>query len=336
MIEPLQGFAKTKDVSVIMPTNLDLRLDLAKHCLSFLYLNGHQGDTVVGIWGGHDKIPAFQAFCAALSPKIKLIQQDGAVRFTARVQEMASLTTGNYIIQSGDDDFLVPPTLESLVRVLETDPSVCGVQGRMLTVFFEKDHLGFGTLPIWAAPEPDVLKRFAEHCRHTGMLFYAMLRRADFLERCIWIDETMANTKNHVWFDGMAEFFTVIRGRFVIVEQIYLLRGKNPTNTSRVFRKEASDANFPFFLLSENFSPTYKFYESQVIRLLAGAGVDVEDPETRRIILTGMLDAIRGGVYGRPDPPTPEDVHLKAILTQTPTHPLVTSMATMLLRSKVA
>ena len=328
--------AKTEDVSVIIPSNLDLRLDWVKYCLNFLYLHGHQGETIVGVWGGHDKIDAFQSFCAQLSSKISVIPQDGAVRFTARALELAEQTSGKYIVQTGDDDFLLPAAFESLVNVLEQDSSVFCVQGRMLRIEIDSYPVfPIGTLPLWPAPEPDLLTRYAQYCKHTGMLFHAMFRRADFIERYKWMDETMAHTKNHVWFDTMGEFFSFIKGRFVIVEEIYLLRGKHSANTSRVFRKDFSDETFPFFLLSADFSPTYKFFESQVFRLFSSLGVDVTEPDTRKIVLTGIFDALRGGIFGRPDTRSQEDLNLRAIITQKPQHPAMTRVLSMVVAAKI-
>jgi hypothetical protein len=337
MSDSLPEYPKTRDVSVIIPSNLDLRLDRLKHSLNFLYRNGHQGEAIVGIWGGHDKIDALQSFCAALSANIRIISQDADLRFTARVQEMADLTRGKYIVQTGDDDFLLPPTAQSLVNVLEQDPSVFAAQGRILTITLDEDPVfGLGTLPLWPAPEQDLLTRFARYCKHTGMTFHAMFRRADFIERYKWMDETMEKTKSHVWFDAMGEYFSIIKGRFVIVEEIFMLRGKHAANTSRIFRRDLADQAFPFFLLSEDFTPTYKVLEGQVLRLFASVGVDVMEPKTRKIILTGLLDGLQGGIYGRTDSPSPEDARLKAILKQDPPHPVLTSVLTMVVGTKVA
>lgn len=336
MTESVPGLDKTRDVSVIIPSNLDLRFDLVKHCLNCLYRNGHQGEAVVGVWGGHDKIAALQSFCTSLSSKIRVISQDEAIRFTARIQELAAQTSGKYIVKTGDDDFLMPPTLESLVSVVEQDPGVFCVQGRMLTIAFDEDPVfRFSMLPLWSAPEPDRLARYAEYCKHTGMLFHAMFRRADFIKRYTWMDETMAHTKNHVWFDARGELFTIVRGRFVIVEESFLLRGKHPANTSRIFRRDFSDETLPFFLLSANFTPTYKFFESQVFRLFASVGVDVAKPEARRIVLTCLLKVLQGGVFGRTDAMSQGDVRPRAILDQRPLHPVLTSVLTMLVETKV-
>jgi hypothetical protein len=100
-----------------------------------LYRYGFQGEVLVGVWTGHDKIDALLSFCLSLSFNIRVIAQDGADRFTARILALAEQATGKYVLQSGDDDFLVPAPLAMLARTLDSDTIIFSVQGRTLMLY---------------------------------------------------------------------------------------------------------------------------------------------------------------------------------------------------------
>ena len=329
----LPTLAKTRDVSVIIPTSLDTRLEWLKRRLNFLYQYGFQGQTLVGVWSGHAKAEELLAFCARLSPNIRVILQDGAIRFTARVLALSEHVTSKYIVQIGDDDFLLPDALEKLVGVLEHDARVVCAQGRTISINSDLSvPLQIRQLQMWPAPETDILNRFAQYCMHPGQVFHAMFRRADFIERYHWMDEAWANTDNHVWYEVIGEFFALVKGRFLIVDEIFIIRGKDANNTSRIMRANAGQ--FPLFLLSETFSPTYKFFEGQVFRLFASSGLDVNAPETRSTILTGILSIIGAAAFNRRGPPPAEEVRLLEVLRQQPTHPTVDRLLRMILDSQ--
>jgi len=326
---------RTKAISVIIPTNLDARLEWLKHRLNILYLHGFRGETIVGVWAGHQKLEVLRSFCAELSPKINVISQDGALRATDRVLAMTTLISGKYVVQIGDDDFLLPDALENIAGVLDQDASIFCAQGR--TLFINSDlamPLSISPLPMWPALEPDVMDRYTRYLTRPGQLFCAMFRRADFIERYHWMEEAMAHTDNHVWFEAIGEFFPIIKGRVHILDEIFIVRGKDPKNTSRVVRAEGGQ--FPFFLLSDSFSTTYKFFEGQVFRLFASLGIDVEAPENRKVILTGLLNGIGAAAFGRRSPPPPEETQLLEMLQQRPVHPTLNRILEMIMSTRPA
>ncbi len=317
--------SKIRGVSVTIPTNLDERLDWLKHRLNFLYKCGHEGEVVVGVWGGHDKLALLRAFCDGLSPNIKIIVQDGAERFTARFLELAQASCGKYILQIGDDDFLLPASFRALSELLEKDASVYCAQGRTFLIDPESQGPNYklGTLPLWAAPEHDLLTRYARYFEHPGILFHAMLRRADFIERMTAMDEIMEHTKNPVWWEVLGEFFAVIKGRFVILDEVFMLRGFHAESHSLKFKSDKAEEMFPRLLQSEKFTATYKVFEDRIFKLFASRGVDVTAYETREIILAGILGYIGASAFRVKWPHSPEEENLKMVVRQMPMHPVV-------------
>ncbi len=324
----------TRDITVIIPTNLDTRLEWLKHRINFLYRHGFQGKTIIGVWAGHNKIDVLVSFCLSLSPNIRVISQDGAVRFTERVLAMANQLRGKYVVQIGDDDFLLPSALENIAIFLDQNADIFCAQGRTISINSDlKFPLAIQPLQMWPALENDVLSRYAKYCTHPGQMFHAMFRRADFLARYHWMDEAWAHTDNHVWYEAIGEFFAFIKGRFFILDEIFIVRGKDTKNTSRVMRANAGQ--FPFFILSDTFSPTYKVFEGQVFRLLASMGIEVDKPEIRTVILTGILNVIGAAAFGLRGPPPSEEVQLGEILRQRPTHPMLARILEMILDTQL-
>ncbi len=329
------SLTNTQAVTVIIPSNLDTRMDWLKHRLIFLYRHGFQGEVLLGIWSGHGKVEALLSFCRPLSANIRVVLQDGAVRFTERILALAEQAAGQYVIQTGDDDFLIPDALDKLVVLLAQDASIACAQGRTLSINSDVNlPLQIYPFPVWPALETDTLSRYAKYCVRPGQLFHAMFRRADFIDRYRWMDEAMAKTKNEVWFESIGEFYGVIKGRFFILDEIFILRGKDPTNASRAVRADARQ--FPLFLLAEDFSPTYKFFEGQLFRLLATVGVNPDDPVVQQTVQAGMLNILGAAVYGRREPPPPEETKLLAMLQQQPLHPTLERIIRMVFETKVA
>jgi len=288
-----------------------------------LYRYGFQGEVLVGVWTGHDKIDALLSFCLSLSFNIRVIAQDGADRFTARILALAEQATGKYVLQSGDDDFLVPAPLATLARTLDSDTSIFSVQGRTLMLDLDLVHPDYRvyTFPQWSAPETDLLTRYANYLKHPGQMFHAMLRTADFIARCRLVDETRKHTKNEIWFEWMAELFTLIKGRFVVVDEIYMLRGKHVANTSHLLLAAADTRMLPHLLFSDTFTPTYKFFECQIFRVFSACGrfVAAGQPPYH---LARFLDYMGALLFKRRGPPAPEELALAALLTQSPPHPM--------------
>ena len=290
-------------ISVLIPSNLSERLDSLRSALRFLYDNGFTGEIIVGVWGGYDHIGAVMREFRG----VRFIRQDGADLFTTRALELAWATTGDHLIQIGDDDYLVPDALTKMAALL-TDPTVFSCQGRTLQIFTGGD-MRLMMFPQWPADEADTLTRYANYLQHTGQMFHAMMRRSDFIAKLRYMDAAMRATNNHVWFEIIGEFYTLIKGRFCIIEDVFILRGKHAKNTSRELLRDEHMSMFPFHLLSDEFTTHYKFFEAQVMELFASVGVD---PVANRIpILSGILHCIGSVIYGLRGPPSREEQYLR-------------------------
>ncbi len=322
-------------VSVLIPTNLNERLAWLKHRLNFLYKLGHAGETMIGVWAGHEKIDDLRSFCAALSPHIVILSQDGEQRFTTRLGVLAAQATGAYVVTQGDDDFLLPASFPACIKLLE-DPSVSCAQGRLIVINADLAMpIGLGPYPTWQAPEHDVLTRFSTFMRHFGSTFHAMYRRPQFIERAAVMDDVMQRTHNLVFFEYVGEIFSVIKGRFVVSEEISLVKGLHDKNTSTVFRTSLSTKMAPHLVLSDHFTSDYKVLESWVFHLLESMGVAVSEDIIRKQVLDGMVDYLGWLLFKRRDMIEAAEVEIDKRLRQSPPPPLINTLVGLIDATRV-
>jgi hypothetical protein len=316
-------------VSILILSNLNDRLEWLRHRLNFLYKIGHQGETLVGIWGGHDKLDDLRAFAAALSPLITILAQDGARLPTVRLVELAERATGDYIITQGDDDFLLPMAFPACIALL-ADPGVFCAQGRVLGIDAAVTlPIGVGGFPTWQAPEAEVLPRFCAFTRHIGTTYHAMYRRPQFIARAKAMDDVMQRTHNRVFFESMGEFFSVISGRFVVCNQIYFVKGFHHEHTSALWRASQSERMSPYLVLSD-----YKILEGWVFRLLEDQGVDLSVDATRKQVMDAMLDYLGWVMFKRRDMIEPAETDIKNWLRQSPTPPEIQTLVNVIASTK--
>lgn len=285
------------DVSILIPSNLDQREAWLKHALRFLARGGHTGEILVGIWGGHAKIPALtEAVRAIAGPRIRIISQDGARRFTDRIFELAREATSPFIIAQGDDDFLVPAAFAQPVALLRKDLGVACAQGRIIQITLgDKLTLPFTVtgFPMWNAPETDVVARFGLMMKHYTFLWHAVFRRAQFIERAKMMDDVAAATHDEVFWERIGDMYGVIKGRVVIFEELYMVRGEHPQNAMGRTNRILNFRGGALLPLSPHFTPSYKFFEARVLAMFTEAGVDVSDELTLHKILTGMMNFLK-------------------------------------------
>ncbi len=313
------------NVSVLIPSHLGQRFDWLKHRLNFLYKLGYTDEVVVGVWGGQDRIEDLRNFCRILSPNIRVVSQDGATRFTTRMVELAQLASGEYAVAQGDDDFIIPGAVNNAASLLARDPSVCCAQGRFILLDPTSSYPSYriNYFPLWQALEEEALPRFSSYMKHFGTTFHGVYRRPQFIERMTWMDETKANTRDEVLFEYMGEMYTVIKGKFAILDEIFFVKGMHEDNTSKTLRANLSHKMPPYMILSPDFSSSYKFFEGQVFRLLESVGVDVGNPDNRKQIMDGLVDFVGFMIYKRRDRYDPQEAMMRQMVSEVPVHPAV-------------
>jgi glycosyltransferase domain-containing protein len=282
-------------VCIIIFSNLDQRRDWLIHRLSYLALSGFEGQVLVGVWGGHDKIPIVERVWGQTPRRcqVSIVAQNTAAPFFERMVDLAERSQSDFLVMQGDDDFIVPAALVRPLEKLRCDPTVVAAQGRCVTVNLDGGlhrKSRFMPFPVWEAVEENVIDRYANLMKHYSFTWHALYRKHQFIERARYMMYMQDHAKNFIFSEAIGDLYSVIKGKIFIFNELFLVRGEHQNNASKTLRSGINFTMPPYLLLSPAFSETYKCFEGKCIELFESMGVNAADEDTRRRILDGMLD----------------------------------------------
>jgi glycosyltransferase domain-containing protein len=304
-------------VSIIILSNLDDRRDWLVHRLLYLDQTGFDGEVVVGVWGGHDQIPFVQKKCQDLIQRcrISIFPQDGSLLAPRRIVDLAGKCQEDFVVMQGDDDFIVPSALVKPVERLRRDPTVIGAQGRCITLMLHDGitpNMQFLQFPVWEALEDDVVERYCALMKHYSFTWHAVYRRPQFIERMRYMIDMLDNANDFIFFESIGDLYSVIKGKLVVFNELFLIRGEHQQNGSKTLRAGINFEMPPYLLLSPHFSQTYKYFEGKCIELFQSMGVNTSEEATMRRILDGMMDFMGRLFYKRRDRMDPAELTFQA------------------------
>ena len=308
-----------------MPANLDQRFGWVRHAVRFLYLLGHQGETIIGVWKGQESIPALDAFCRQVSPHIRIVRQDGEARNTKRLLDLAEMSHGEYLVTQGDDDLLFPSGLHYARELLRNDLAIACTQGRFIQLHLDRpqrpgEYFIF-PFPVWQALENHPLERLENFVNNVSMTWHALYRRGFFIERMAAMNDLYHQdmTRDDALFETLGDLYAAVKGKFVVFNEMYMFRGKHQTQGSRTFSSGNHMREFPHLILADNFSASYKVLQGKIADLLASLGVDVQTADER--IMNAHVKLLERVLNGKRGELEPDEAAWQAMLRQQPMHP---------------
>ena len=283
--------------SILILSNLAQRRDWLIQRLIFLGQNGHEGEIIVGVWGGHEQMSFVEEACRPFLGKSRLIMlaQDGELFVTDRMLELAQRATSPFVAAQGDDDFFFPAAVAKSAEILANDPSVLCAQGRCLnlnlTVY--PASLKFGFFPVWEALEDDTVERYCNLMKHYSFTWHAVYRQTEFIERIKIMELVKNNTDDLIFFEIIGDLYSVIKGKVFIFDEMYIVRGEHENNGAKLYRRGGIKYDMPpYMLLSPAFTASYKYFEEKFLQLFASVGVDTASEDVLRKILDGMMSCL--------------------------------------------
>lgn len=307
-------------VSILIPTNLADRPGWVEHRLNFLSALGHRGDVVVGVWGGHDRVPALKAFAAKLKIPVSIIEQRAEVFATFRLIELAESAAHPLVMAQGDDDFILPSELDAPAQLLAQDATVFCSRGRAIAVEIDSPK---GTMidwyPSWQALEAEPLERFAAFVKNFGNLWHAVYRRAQFIERMRYMSDVAVATDNGVFYEYAGDFYSAIQGKVVFFDQVGFIKAFHSENAAATLKSELSRKMPPYLILAETFSKDVAFIEKSVNGLLAARGVNTENRQ--QAIMNALVDFVAYATYKTRQRQEPQDKAIRQMLAEQPLNP---------------
>ncbi|MBM3512552.1 MAG: TIGR00180 family glycosyltransferase [Alphaproteobacteria bacterium] len=285
-------------VAILILSNLAQRRDWLIHRLRFLEVAGHRGEIKVGVWGGHDQIPFVEQAIHDFSSNVRItiVAQNGDDLASQRITELAHRCESEFVVIQGDDDFLVPDAVMKAAVMLANTPTAICAQGRCIALSLGDTittNFSCSQFPVWEAMEEDVLERFVNLMKHYSFTWHAVYRKSQFIERLRYMDDVYRNTNEHIFFECMGDLYSVIKGKIIVFDELYLLRGDHIGNAVKTERKSLNMQMPPYLMLSSNFSRAYKYFEERCLEIFRSMGIDTSSEDAMRQILDGMVSCMR-------------------------------------------
>ena len=162
---------------------------------------------------------------------------------SARTLDLAARSQGEYLVMQGDDDFLVPAAFGRAVAILRDDPTASCAQGRVIQIdLTDNFSSGFRVSQfwMWEALESEPVHRFAQLMKHYSFIWHAIFRRAQFIERFTYTRYVQANTKDHIFFECIGDFYAVIKGKVVLTDDLFMISGSHKGSGATTLREGIS------------------------------------------------------------------------------------------------
>ncbi|MGA0134819.1 MAG: TIGR00180 family glycosyltransferase [Opitutales bacterium] len=203
---------------------------------------------------------------------------DFDIGFLDKLARTLETLTARNVMLCGQDDYVVPQTLEKLLDLIEADPGLACVRGRVARFLLrpvstdaEKPaaRVHLNNMPMLPYEDPDPVTRVLGHMRAYASTLYALHRREALLECFRFTD---AATRNVIFWQYLSSCVTVALGRVACLDALFLARQIH----KRSWSATANDnEHWPLLVTSPRYSDYYQGFRSALVDFLlrrAGAG----------------------------------------------------------------
>ncbi|KPK09059.1 MAG: hypothetical protein AMJ64_01440 [Betaproteobacteria bacterium SG8_39] len=225
---------------------------------------------------------AFVESCPARYPGLWLDVQCYAfdIGFLDKLARTLETLDARNVMLCGQDDYVVPETLEKLLGLIEADPGLACVRGRVARFLLRPvaqegqkpaARLHLNNTPMLPYEDPDPVKRVLAHMRAYTSTLYSLHRRAQLLECFRFTD---AATRNVIFWQYLSSCVTVALGRVACLDELFLARQIHKDSWSATAQ---DNEHWPLLVTSPNYSSYYQGFRSALVDFLmrrAGAEDD--------------------------------------------------------------
>ena len=203
---------------------------------------------------------------------------DFEIGFLDKLARSLEALEARNVMLCGQDDYVVPQTLEKLLDVIEADPGLSCVRGRVARFLLRpvsadgdkpaaRVHLN--NMPMLPYEDPDPVKRVLGHMRAYASTLYSLHRREALLESFRFTD---AATRNVIFWQYLSSCVTVALGRVACLDALFLARQIH----KRSWSATANDhEHWPLLVTSPSYSSYYQGFRSALVDfLLRRAGAE--------------------------------------------------------------
>ncbi|MDX1376289.1 MAG: TIGR00180 family glycosyltransferase [Burkholderiales bacterium] len=268
-----------------------------RRLLEFLDAENYPGHVVLTDNSrGEDR--AFVESCPARYPGLWLDVQcyDFDIGFLDKLARTLERLEARNVMLCGQDDFVVPQTVEKLLALIESDPGLSCVRGRVARFLLRpvaqagskpavRVHLN--NYPMLPYEDADPLARVLAHLQAYTSTLYALHRRDRLLECFRFTD---AATRNVIFWQYLSSCVTVAQGRVACLDELFLARQIHKRSWSAT---ATDDEHWPLLVTSPNYSTYYQGFRSALIDFLRGRAGVADDATLGARIDRGFVELFR-------------------------------------------
>lgn len=216
---------------------------------------------------------AFVESCPTRHPGLWLDVQcyDPEIGFLDKLARTLDTLQARNVMLCGQDDYVVPETLETLLGVIEADPGLSCVRGRVARFLLRPvagqagkpaASVHLNNYPMLPYEDADPVQRVLAHLRAYTSTLYSLHRRERLLDSFRFTD---AATRNVIFWQYLSSCVTVALGRVACLDELFLARQIHKHSWSAT---ATDNEHWPLLVTSPNYSSYYQGFRRALIDFL--------------------------------------------------------------------
>ncbi len=216
---------------------------------------------------------AFVESCPTRYPGLWLDVQcyDPEIGFLDKLARTLETLQARNVMLCGQDDYVVPETLETLLGVIEADPGLSCVRGRVARFLLRPvagqadkpaASVHLNNYPMLPYEDPDPVQRVLAHLRAYSSTLYSLHRRERLLDSFRFTD---AATRNVIFWQYLSSCVTVALGRVACLDELFMARQIHKHSWSAT---ATDNEHWPLLVTSPNYSSYYQDFRRALIDFL--------------------------------------------------------------------
>jgi len=206
------------------------------------------------------------------------------------------------VMLCGQDDYVVAPAVEKLLDVIEADPGLACVRGRVARFLLRPDgqeaaqpsaRVHLNNYPMLAYEDPDPVRRVLAHMHAYTSTLYSLHRRTQLLE-CFRYTDTA--TRNVIFWQYLSSCVTVALGRVACLDEMFLARQIHAQSWSAT---ALDHEHWPLLVTSPSYSAYYQAFRAALIAFLVEHAGAADDGSLGECIDHAFVDLVRRAFCGR-------------------------------------